>query len=61
VTAAATGAIAGAAVVLARRAIVDVPTLLLSIAALCCLVWIRRLPEPVVIVAAGLVATAAGW
>jgi chromate transporter len=61
VTAAATGAITGAAVVLARRAIVDVPTLLLSIAALCCLVWIRRLPEPVVIVAAGLVATAAGW
>lgn len=56
VTAAATGAIAGAAFVLARRAIVDVPTLLIFAAALACLTWVRRVPEPVVIVLAGVVA-----
>ena len=54
VTAAATGAIGGAAVVLARRAIVDLPTAALAVAALALLVrW--RVPEPLVIVGAGLV------
>jgi chromate transporter len=52
VTAAATGAIGGAAFVLARRAIVDVPTALIAVAALALLVrW--RLPEPLVIAGAG--------
>ncbi|MDQ3283472.1 MAG: chromate transporter [Acidobacteriota bacterium] len=49
VTAAATGAIAGAVFVLARRAIVDVPTLLIFAATFACLVWFKRVPEPVVI------------
>ena len=57
VTAAASGAIAGACVVLARRAIVDVPTLLIAVAALA--VMLRfKLPEPLLIAAgaaAGLV------
>jgi chromate transporter len=57
VTAAASGAIAGACVVLARRAIVDVPTLLIAGAALA--VTLRfKLPEPLLIAAgaaAGLV------
>jgi len=57
VTAAAAGAIAGACVVLARRAIVDVPTLLLAAGALTLLIW-RRIPEPVVIVAAALLGLA---
>jgi len=57
VTAAAAGAIAGACFVLARRAIVDVPTLLLAGGALGLLVW-RRIPEPVVIVAAAVVGLA---
>jgi len=53
VTAAATGAIAGAAFVLSRRAIVDVPTLLLALVTLAILLrW--RVPEPLVIGAAGL-------
>lgn len=52
VTAAATGAIAGACVVLARRAIIDLPTLLLGLAALVILSRFK-IPEPVVIVAAG--------
>jgi chromate transporter len=53
VTAAATGAIAGAAVVLGRRAIVDVPTAALALAVLAVLVYGRRVPEPALIVAAG--------
>src|SRR5215468_8468608 len=53
VTAAATGAIAGAAVVLGRRAIVDVQTVLIAIATLLALVYVRKIPEPVVILAAG--------
>lgn len=53
VTAAATGAIAGAAVVLGRRALVDVPTLLIAAATLLVLAKARRIPEPVVILAAG--------
>jgi len=55
VTAAATGAIAGAGVVLGRRAIVDVPTALIALATLVVLARLRRVPEPLVIVAAGAV------
>ncbi len=50
VTAAASGAIAGACFVLARRAIVDIPTLLIALIALGIL-WRFKLPEPVLIVA----------
>jgi len=55
VTAAATGAIAGAVYVLARRAIVDSPTILIFAATLACLVWLKRVPEPIVIAVVGLV------
>lgn len=55
VTAAATGAIAGAAFVLGRRAIVDVPTALVGIVTLLALVYARKIPEPVVILGAGVV------
>jgi chromate transporter len=55
VTAAATGAIAGAAFVLGRRAIVDIQTVLIAVATLLALVYARRIPEPVVILAAGVV------
>jgi chromate transporter len=58
VTAAATGAIAGAAVVLGRRAIVDVPTAGIALATLLVLTYVRRIPEPLVIVAAGVVGLA---
>lgn len=54
VTAAATGAIAGAAFVLGRRALVDLPTVAIALAALG-LAWrLRKIPEPVIILAAGL-------
>jgi chromate transporter len=55
VTAAATGAIAGAAIVLGRRALIDLPTALIAAATLALLVAVRRVPEPLIIVAAGLV------
>jgi chromate transporter len=51
VTAAAIGAIAGAIVVLGRRAIVDRTSLTIGIAALLLLSW-KRMPEPAVIAAA---------
>jgi chromate transporter len=55
VTAAAGGAIVGAAVVLGRRSIVDVPTLVIFLATLTVLVTVRKVPEPLLIIAAGLV------
>lgn len=55
VTAAATGAIAGAAIVLGRRSIIDVPTIAIAVATLAVLTRLRRIPEPLVIVAAGVV------
>jgi chromate transporter len=55
VTAAATGAIAGAAFVLGRRAIYDIPTVAIALATLLVIVYARRVPEPLVITLAGLV------
>jgi chromate transporter len=54
VTAAATGAIAGAAFVLGRRALVDVTTVAIALGTLLLLTRARRVPEPLVIAAAGL-------
>ena len=53
VTAAATGAIAGAAFVLGRRAIFDVATAALALLSLLALVRWRRAPEPLLILAGG--------
>jgi chromate transporter len=53
VTAAATGAIAGAVVVLGRRAIIDPATLVIAATTLLVLLRVRRVPEPLVIIAAG--------
>ncbi len=52
VTAAAIGAIAGAVVVLGRRAIVDLPTLLLALGAFTVTARFKRVPEPLVVLAA---------
>jgi chromate transporter len=53
VTAAATGAIAGAVFVLGRRALVDLVTVGVASAALLVLVVVRKVPEPALIAAAG--------
>jgi chromate transporter len=58
VTAAATGAIIGAVIVLARRALIDVATIAIFIATLLIVLRLRRVPEPVVILAAGVIGVA---
>jgi chromate transporter len=58
VTAAATGAIAGAVIVLGQRSIVDLPTALIALAALLATAFSRKIPEPLVVVAAALVGLA---
>ena len=55
VTAAAVGAIAGAVVILARRALVDGPTVAVALVVLAVLLKMRRVPEPVLILCAAVV------
>ena len=53
-TSAATGAIAGAVILLARKAIYDVPTALVALVSLA-LLWRYKIPEPILVTAAGIV------
>src|SRR5262245_37539840 len=55
VTAAAAGAIAGAAFVLGKRSLVDVQTALIALGTLAVLMKFKKAPEPLIIVAAALV------
>jgi chromate transporter len=55
VTVAATVAIAGAAFVLGRHAIVDVPAALIAVATLGVLLMTKKVPEPVLIIIAGVI------
>ncbi|MEO7729064.1 MAG: chromate transporter [Burkholderiales bacterium] len=58
VTAAAIGTITGAVVVLGKRSITDVPTMLLAVATVV-LIWkFKKLPEPVIVLAAALIGLA---
>ena len=54
VTAAAIGAIAGAAIVLSHRSVADLPTLLIAIAAVFALSRFPKLPEPAIVAIAAL-------
>lgn len=53
VTAAAVGAIAGAAYILARRSLTDIPTVIIGIVTLTVLILTKKIPEPIMILAAG--------
>jgi len=53
VTAAAVGAIAGAAVILSRRALVDLPTILIALLSFAVLLGFKKILEPLLILAAG--------
>src|SRR5579872_6580806 len=53
VTAAATGAIAGAAFVLGRRALIDLPTVAIAVATWMIMRRAKKAPEPIVILLAG--------
>jgi chromate transporter len=55
VTAAAIGAITGAVVVLGRRSIVDIPTAVMCVLTLGALWYFKRVPEPVLVVSAGII------
>lgn len=55
VTAAATGAIAGAAFVLGRRALIDLPSVLIALSAFLVLRTTRKIPDPILIALAGVV------
>ncbi|MGB3434126.1 chromate transporter [Achromobacter sp.] len=58
VTAAAIGAIVGAVIVIARRTIVDVPTLLLAMAAVLLLLCFKKLSEPMIVAGAAMIGLA---
>jgi chromate transporter len=53
VTAAAVGAIAGAAVILGSRALVDASTIFIAVTMFGALRWVKKVPEPVLILMAG--------
>jgi chromate transporter len=53
VTAAAVGAIAGAVFILARRSLIDIPTAVIGAVTLAVLMFTKKIPEPVAILAAG--------
>lgn len=55
VTAAAVGAIAGAAYILARRSLTDVPTVLIAVITFTILTATKKIPEPVLILVAGVI------
>jgi len=55
VTAGAVGAIAGAVIVLARKSLVDVPTIAIAVVSLALLWRVKKVPEPALIAAAGIV------
>ncbi|PLQ02229.1 chromate transporter [Cupriavidus pauculus] len=55
VTAAAVGAITGAVIVLARRSLIDVPTVALAVATVLLLWRFKTLPEPVIVLGAAIV------
>jgi chromate transporter len=59
VTAGASGAIAGAAFVLGKRALYDVPTVLIALVTLVVLLKFKKIQEPLVIAAAGVVGVVA--
>jgi chromate transporter len=63
VTAAAVGAIAGAAIILTKRAVMDWPTALIAVVSVFLLIRFKKLPEPVLILGAGMVGLTVkyGW
>lgn len=54
VTAAATGAITGAVIVLGKRSIIDIPTLLFAIVTLLLLWKVKKISEPIIVVGAAI-------
>ena len=55
VTAAAVGAIIGAVIILGRRTILDIPTVLIALVTLAELVWWMKIPEPFIVLGAAVI------
>lgn len=55
ITAAVIGALVGAVVIIAIRSIVDIPTAIISIASITVLIFIKKIREPYIILAAGII------
>ena len=55
ITAAAIGAITGAVIVIAKRSIIDIPTALIAVVTILLLWKFKKLPEPIVVIAAAIV------
>ena len=55
ITAAVIGALAGAVVIIAMRTIKDIPTLLIAVFTMLCLIYIDKIKEPAIIVVAALI------
>ena len=55
ITAAAIGAITGAVIVIAKRSIIDIPTALIAVVTIMLLWRFKKLPEPIVVIAAAVV------
>lgn len=55
VTAAAIGAITGAVIVLGRRTIIDIPTALLALVTFGLLWWVKKVPEPLIVLGAAVI------
>jgi chromate transporter len=54
ITAAVVGALAGAVIVIATRSILDIPTAIISIAAVCTLLYFKKIREPLIILLAAI-------
>jgi len=63
VTAAAVGAIAGAAVIISKRAVTDIPTIAIALGSLLLLLQFKKLPEPLIILGGGIIGLSvkSGW
>ena len=57
------GAIAGAAIILSKRAVMDLPTVLIAVVSLVLLLRFKKIPEPFIILGAGMVGLTVkhGW
>jgi chromate transporter len=55
ITAAVVGTLVGAVIVIGTRSIKDIPTACIAIAALCALIYFKKLQEPLIIVAAAVI------
>src|SRR5438128_6364368 len=61
VTAAAVGAITGAVIILGRRTIIDIPTILIALVTLVLLWRWKKIPEPFIVLGAAIIGLVVSW